>query len=247
MAEASLTLAADNGAAAPPLGDGPTRQTIPLTGMRGAIARGMTAGWQIPRVAHSLEADVSAVEAKRATLQAELGDSVKVTLTAYVLRAAALTLRAHPRLNARVTDKEIELMPDVNIGLAVSLDDGLVVPVLREVDRKPVEEIAREARTLAEGARNGTLSAGAYQRGTFTISNLGMTEVERFTPILHAPQAAILGVTRVIRRAVVKDDWISIAPMMGLHLVFDHRAVDGYPAAAFLGDLKRRLESAEDL
>ncbi len=247
MAEASLTLTADNGAAAPPLGDGPTRQTIALTGMRGAIARGMTAGWQIPRVAHSLEADVSAVEAKRARLQAELGDSIKLTLTAYLLRAAALTLRAHPRLNARVTDKEIELMPDVNIGLAVSLDDGLVVPVLREVDRKSVEEIAREARTLAEGARNGTLSAGAYQRGTFTISNLGMTEVERFTPILHAPQAAILGVTRVIRRAVVKDDWISIAPMMGLHLVFDHRAVDGYPAAAFLGDLKRRLESAEDL
>lgn len=239
MAEASLTLAPDQ--------DATVRRTIAMTGMRGAIARGMTAGWQIPRVAHSLEADVGAVERRRASLQAELGDSVKLTLTAFVLRATALTLRDHPRLNARVTDKEIELMPDVNIGLAVSLDDGLVVPVLREVDRKSVEEIAREARTLAEGARRGTLSPSAYQRGSFTVSNLGMTEVERFTPILHAPQAAILGVTRVIRRAVVKDEWISIAPMMGLHLVFDHRAVDGYPAAAFLGDLKRRLESAEGL
>jgi pyruvate/2-oxoglutarate dehydrogenase complex dihydrolipoamide acyltransferase (E2) component len=220
------------------------RQTVPLSGLRAAIARNMSIGWQVPRVAHSIEVDVSALEALRSQLPPGAG---KITLTAYILRAVALTLRAHPRLNARLVEKEIELMPDINLGLAVSLNDGLMVPVLRNADAKSVAELAAESRTLAEGARLGTLGAGNYQRGTFTVTNLGMTGIDSFTPIINAPQVAILGVTRVARRAVVKDDAIVIAPMMGLHLVFDHRAVDGYPAALFLTDLKNRLESAEGL
>lgn len=223
------------------------RQTVPLTGLRGAVARAMTQGWQAPRVAHSIEVDVSRCEARRRALQAAEPDSPKLTLTAFVLRAVALTLREHPRLNALMREKEIELVEDINLGLAVSLDNGLMVPVIRQADRKSVSELAQETRELAAGARAGQLSPGSYQRGTFTVTNLGMTGIDRFTPILNPPQVGILGVTRVAARAVVRDGQIVAAPMMGLHLVFDHRAVDGYPAALFLGDLARRIEQADEL
>ncbi|CAJ0713093.1 Dihydrolipoyllysine-residue acetyltransferase component of pyruvate dehydrogenase complex [Ralstonia edaphis] len=227
--------------------DAGERRVVPLAGMRGAIARTMSAAWQVPRVAQSIEVDATRLESAVQALQQQLGPQCKVTLTAFVLRAVALTLREHPRLNARALEKEIELMPDVNIGLAVSLDEGLMVPVLRNVDTQSVADIAAESRRLAAGARAGTLSAGSYQHGTFTVTNLGMTGIDSFTPIINVPQVAILGVTRVAKRAVVKDDSIVIAPMMGLHLIFDHRAVDGYPAARFLTDLKVRLETVEGL
>lgn len=217
----------------------PARHTVALNGMRGAIARNMELGWRVPRVAQSIEVDVTAVEALRG--------AGKISLTAFILRAVALTLRDFPRFNARMLEKEIELMPDINLGLAVSLDEGLMVPVLRNADRKSVSELALESRALAAGARQGTLRAGCYQRGTFTVTNLGTTGIDSFTPIINAPQVAILGVTRVARKPVARGDEIVIAPMMGLHLVFDHRAVDGYPAALFLTELKRRLESTEGL
>jgi pyruvate dehydrogenase E2 component (dihydrolipoamide acetyltransferase) len=217
--------------------------TVPLTGMRGAIARNMEQGWRVPRVAQSVEVDVSALQALRAAAP----DDDRVSLTAYVLRAVALCLRDHPRLNARMREKDIELLDDVNVGLAVSLPDGLMVPVLRHADRKSAAELGREARTLAEGARAGTLSAGSYQRGTFTVTNLGNTAIDSFTPIINSPQVAILGVTRVAARPVARGNDVAIAPLMGLHLVFDHRAVDGFPAALFLTDLKRRLEAAKEL
>ncbi|MGN6141017.1 MAG: dihydrolipoamide acetyltransferase family protein [Ralstonia sp.] len=227
--------------------DAGERRVVPLSGMRGAIARTMSAAWQVPRVAQSIEVEATRLEAAVQAMQQQLGPQCKVTLTAFVLRAVALTLREHPRLNARLQEKEIELMPEVNIGLAVSLDEGLMVPVLRNVDTQSVADIAAESRRLAAGARAGTLSAGSYQHGTFTVTNLGMTGIDSFTPIINVPQVAILGVTRVAKRAVVKDDSIVIAPMMGLHLIFDHRAVDGYPAARFLTDLKTRLETLEGL
>jgi pyruvate dehydrogenase E2 component (dihydrolipoamide acetyltransferase) len=217
--------------------------TVPLTGMRGAIARNMEQGWRVPRVAQSVEVDVTALQALRAAAP----DDERVSLTAYVLRAVALCLRDHPRLNARMREKDSELLDDVNLGLAVSLDDGLMVPVLRNADRKSAAALGREARTLAEGARAGTLSAGSYQRGTFTVTNLGNTAIDSFTPIINSPQVAILGVTRVAARPVARGNEVAVAPMMGLHLVFDHRAVDGFPAALFLTDLKRRLEAAKEL
>ncbi|CAJ0792864.1 dihydrolipoamide acetyltransferase family protein [Ralstonia holmesii] len=227
--------------------DAGERRVVPLAGMRGAIARTMSAAWQVPRVAQSIEVDATRLEIAVQALQQQLGPQCKVTLTAFVLRAVALTLREHPRLNARLLEKEIELMPEVNIGLAVSLDEGLMVPVLRNVYTQSVADIAAESRRLAAGARAGTLSAGSYQHGTFTVTNLGMTGIDSFTPIINVPQVAILGVTRVAKRVVVKGDSIVIAPMMGLHLIFDHRAVDGYPAARFLSDLKTRLETVEGL
>jgi len=216
---------------------------IPLKGLRGAVARSMTQGWAAPRVAMSAEVDVTHVEAHRAVLQAELGSAVKLTLNAYVLRAVALTLAEFPRLNAYLKD-DIELQSEINLGFAVALSEGLMVPVIKGADRKSIADIAHETRELAEGARCGKLSPGAYQRGTFTVTNLGMTGIDSFTPIISAPQVAILGITRVTSKPVVRDGFVACAPMMSLHLVFDHRAVDGYPAAQFLTALTQRLEAA---
>ncbi|TVO57202.1 dihydrolipoamide acetyltransferase family protein [Denitromonas halophila] len=224
-----------------PAADDTADRMLPLTGLRGAIARSMGQGWQIPRVAHSIDVDVSRFKAMREALA---GEGHRPSLTVLLLRAVALTLREHPRLNALMRDKAAELMPDINLGVAVSLDDGLMVPVIREADTLSLPALTSELRRLAEGARAGTLSAGSYQRATFTVSNLGMTAIDRFSPIINPPQVAILGVTRVLDRPVVRDGEIVSAPMMGLHLVFDHRVVDGYPAALFLGDLARRIETA---
>lgn len=219
---------------------------IALTGLRGAIARNMAQGWQAPRVSMSAAVDVSACERRRAELQAAPG-APKLTLTAFVLRALALTLQAHPRMNALLRDNEIELVDEVNIALAVSVEDGLMAPVIRNAERKSLAEIAQEAAALAADARAGRLSPKQLQRGTFTLTNLGMTQIDSFAPIINPPQVGILGVSRVIPMPVVKDGAVAIAPLMELTLVFDHRAVDGYPAALFLGDLKQRLEAGGEL
>lgn len=218
------------------------RRTIPLSGLRGAIARNMTQGWQVPRVAHAVDVDLTRVEALRAE-RAAAGE--KLSVNAFVLRATALALRAHPRLNAPMRDKAVELVEDINLGVAVALDDGLMVPVIRNADAKSVAELADATRRLAKGARAGALTGGAYQRGTFTVTNLGAAGIDRFSPIINPPQVAILGVGRTAQRAVVRDGAIVAAPVATLTLVFDHRAVDGQPAALFLAEIARRLEHAE--
>jgi pyruvate/2-oxoglutarate dehydrogenase complex dihydrolipoamide acyltransferase (E2) component len=224
------------------------RERIPLSGLRGVIARNMTSAWQtVPRVAAGLEVDVTACLAARKALQERLGPEPHISLTHLILRAVALTLREHPRLNARVVEGAIEVVADVNLGLAVNLADGLVVPVLRHADRKSVGELAAEARGLATDAREGRLPPAALQGGTFTVTNLGATGIDWFTPIVHQPQVAILGVGRVAERAVVRDSRVAVAPTMTLTLVYDHRAVDGYPASLFLAAVGDRLRRAQEL
>lgn len=222
-------------------------KVVPLTGLRGAIARNMTQGWQAPRVSMFTEVDMSECERRRAQLQASLDNGPKITPTAYVMRALALTLREHPRVNALLKDNQVELVDDINLALAVSLPDGLLAPVIRNADTKPVAELARESSELAAAARSGTLAPRHLQRGTFTLTNLGMTGIDGFAPIINPPQLGILGVARTIDKPVVRDGKIVIAPMMGVTLVFDHRALDGYPAAVFLTDLKKRLAACEGL
>ncbi|HYD59819.1 MAG TPA: dihydrolipoamide acetyltransferase family protein [Noviherbaspirillum sp.] len=233
--------------AAPAQAEVPARKVVPLTGLRGAIARNMTQGWQAPRVSMFAEVDMTECERRRAALQASLGSAQKVTVTVYVMRALALTLRDHPRLNALLKDNEVELVDDINLALAVSVPDGLLAPVIRNADAKSLEEIARESAELSSAARGGTLAPRHLQRGTFTLTNLGMTGIDWFAPIINPPQLGILGVSRTIDKPVVKDGKIVIAPMMGMTLVFDHRAIDGYPAAVFLSDLKQRLATCEGL
>ncbi len=236
-------MAASAAASAAPSTSAPAeRRTVALGGLRGAIARNMAQGWQAPRVAHSVDVDLSRVEALRAE-RAAAGE--KLSVNACVIHAVARALRNHPRLNALMREKEVELVDDINIGVAVALDEGLMVPVLRQADTKSVAMLAAETRQLAEGARAGALTGGAYQRGTFTVTNLGSTVVDRFSPVINPPQVAILGVGRTRQQATVRDGAILAAPLANLTLVFDHRAVDGYPAALFLGEIVRRLEQAE--
>lgn len=218
------------------------KRTIPMIGMRAAIARNMSAGWQAPRVAHDRWVDMSRVNE---LIAQQAGAAGKASINACVLRAVALALRDHPRLNALMREKEIELVSDINLGFAVSLDDGLMVPVIRNADQRSVLELANETRQLAEGARKGSLSAGTYQRGTFTVTNLGAAGIDRFSPVINPPQVAILGIGRCIERPVVRDGQIVAAPVANLTLVFDHRAVDGHPAALFLAEVARRLEAAD--
>jgi len=232
---------------APAAGAVPANKAVPLTGLRGAIARNMTQGWQAPRVSMFTEVDVTECERRRAQLQASLENGPKVTLTAYVMRALALTLREHPQVNALLKDNQVELVDDINLALAVSLPDGLLAPVIRNADSKSVVELAKESAELAAAARGGTLAPRQLQRGTFTLTNLGMTGIDCFAPIINPPQLGILGVARTIEKPVARDGKIFIAPMMGMTLVFDHRALDGYPAAVFLTDLKKRLATCEGL
>jgi pyruvate dehydrogenase E2 component (dihydrolipoamide acetyltransferase) len=220
---------------------------IPLKGLRGTIARNITAGWPAPRVAMGVEVDMSRCSVLQARLQGQVGPELRITVTAIVLRAVSLALRQHPRLNALVREGGIELAREVNVGLAVALDEGLAVPVIREADVKSIGRLAAESRALAGAAREGRLPPRAYQGGTFTVTNLGMTGIDWFTPILNPPQVGILGVSRVADRAVVRDGRVRVIPVTTLTLVFDHRALDGQPAARFLRTLADLLEDAEGL
>lgn len=234
-------------APAAPATTGSAPALIPLKGLRGSIARNMTAGWQAPRVAQAVEVDMTRCLALQASLQAKVGSASRITVTPIVLRAVALALRAHPALNACMREGGIERMPNVNLGLAVSLPDGLAVPVIRDADMMSIEQLAQASRDLAAGTRAGTLSPKLFQGGTFTVTNLGMTGIDWFTPILNPPQVGILGLSRIAEQAVVREGRVVAAPMSTLTLVFDHRAVDGYPAALFLAEIRERLESCEGL
>jgi pyruvate/2-oxoglutarate dehydrogenase complex dihydrolipoamide acyltransferase (E2) component len=178
-------------------------------------------------------------------LQQELGDEPRVSATHLVLRAVAVELRAHPRLNARMAEDAVELAADVNLGLAVNLDEGVVVPVIQEADRKSIAELAREAHELADAARTGALPGPALRDGTFTVTTLGATGIDWFTPILNMPQVAILGVGSIAERVLARNGTPVVASTMFLTLVFDHRAVDGQPAALFFAAVRNRLVRGE--
>ena len=224
-------------------------RTIPLRGMRGRVAERMFQSWNtIPRVTEVMQVDMSATVVFRDAMlgQWEQQYGLRISLNDMITKAVALALRRQPRLNATLVDQEVRLHDSVNVGIAVNLDEGLIVPVIFNADQKDLGQIAREGRDLAEKARAGRLQLDAINDGTFTITNLGTTGIELFTPIINPPQVAILGVGMVQRRPVVVGDALAIRPAVYLSLVFDHRAVDGVPAANFLQELKRLLEKPQD-
>ncbi len=223
--------------------------TIPLRGMRGRVAERMFQSWNtIPRVTEVMQVDMSATVAFREAMlgQWEQQYGLRISLNDMITKAVAVALRRQPRLNATLVDQEVRLHDSVNVGIAVNLDEGLIVPVIFNADQKDLGQIAREGRDLAEKARAGRLQLDEISDGTFTITNLGTTGIELFTPIINPPQVAILGVGMVQRRPIVVGDALAIRPSVYLSLVFDHRAVDGVPAANFLQELKRLLEKPQD-
>ncbi len=159
---------------------------------------------------------------------------VAVTLTALVAKACAFALLEHPRLNARLQGDQIILLPSVGLGIAVDLEDGVMVPVIREAERLPLKELAGAVRDLTERARAGTLTTDDVTGGSFTLTSLESTGVDAFTPLINPPQAAILGLGRVREIAAFEGERVVRAQVTTLSLTFDHRLVDGAPAARFL-------------
>ncbi len=211
----------------------------PLRGMRKSIAERMLKSVQTTaQLTICTEADVTALVARRQRLTAEF----PLTYTDLVIEAVAGALRSHPRLNATAGADAVQEHGNIDIGVAVALEDGLIAPIIRAADTKSLRTIAEEARHLAERARRGALRVEEVSGGTFTITNLGMYGIDSFTPILQTPQVAILGVGRIIEKPAVYAGQIVPRAMMTLSLTFDHRIVDGAPAAAFLRQVVDNLQ-----
>ncbi|MBI3361856.1 MAG: 2-oxo acid dehydrogenase subunit E2 [Chloroflexi bacterium] len=221
-------------------------KVIPLAGMRKTIAERMARSVQTaPHITFDAEINMSTAEAWRARANAmrkEQGAS-SVSVTALIVKACAWALKRHPWMNASLRGEEIVLHEAVNIGVAVALDEGLIVPVVADAAHKSVIEITDEIAGLTERARSGRLRAGDLTGGTFTVSNLGMFGVDRFTAIINPPEAGILAVGRMVKRIVPGPDDAPVArPMMTVTLSADHRIVDGAVAARFLADIRAGLE-----
>jgi pyruvate dehydrogenase E2 component (dihydrolipoamide acetyltransferase) len=223
-----------------------TGDTRPLTRMRRITAERMAASAQATaRVTLFLEADFSEATRFRQQLQPEFArlGVPKLPWDAIIARAAALALAEHPAVLAQWADGGLRRPSTVDIGVAVALDpEGLVVPVLRDADRRSLRELAGDLLALADKARAGRLSPAEMQGGGFSITNLGAYRVDGFTPINNPPETAILGVGRVAEKAVVVEGKLEARTMCTLSLSFDHRVVDGVPAAAFLARLAELLE-----
>jgi pyruvate dehydrogenase E2 component (dihydrolipoamide acetyltransferase) len=238
-------------AAQPPATPAPARvlRTIPLTGIRGTIAQRMAQSWgQVAHVTEVIEVDMTeAVALRRRRLVAwEREHGVRVSLNDFLIFAVSRTLREFPHLNARLEGQEIQVLADIHVGIAVATPEGLIVPVIRHADQRALWDIARESAQLSEKAHQRKLTLDEVTGGTFTMTNLGTYGIEIFTPIVNFPQCAILGVGRVADRPVVVPGRIDVRAMMYLSLSFDHRLIDGAPAAMFLQELKAHLETLRD-
>ncbi len=213
-----------------------------LSSVRRTIARRLTEAWQAPAFQISMSADMTRAKELHGRLAELAGDGPKPTLTDILTKASAAALMRHRAVNARFTGEAIERYPSADIGLAVAIPDGLVVPIIRGSERRTIAEIAAARIDLVERARGGRLRQEDLDGGTFTISNLGMYGVEQFVAVLNPPQAAILAVGAVEDRPVARDGELVVRPMMTMTLTSDHRALDGATASDFLRTVKAFLE-----
>jgi pyruvate dehydrogenase E2 component (dihydrolipoamide acetyltransferase) len=211
-----------------------------LTNVRKTIARRLTEAWQIPVFQLQASADMTRVNALLERLRSD--DGPRFTVTDVLTRVCADALMRHREVNAQWTDDAILLFPTANVGIAVAAPQGLVVPVIHGAERLGLAEIAAARSAVVTRAREGKLQRADLEDGTFTISNLGMFQVEKFTAVLNPPQAAIIAVGAIEERVVPDGDGVTVRPVMTLTATFDHRAVDGAPAAEFLQSVKDLLE-----
>ncbi len=239
------TVPADHVHTAPPA-PGKPGELIPLSTMRRRIAEHMVLSklHTAPHVTTVFEADLSRVVAHRAANKdAYARRGINLTFTAYFMAATAEALRRHPHVNSQWTDEGILLKPDVAIGMAVALDEGLIVPVIKHADELSLAGLARQVNDLAQRARANALTPDEVQGGTFTITNHGVAGSLFATPIINQPQAGILGVGAIQKRVVVLDnDAIAVRPMVYLSFTFDHRVLDGAAADWFAAEIVKRLE-----
>lgn len=219
---------------------------IPLKGMRRIIAENMARSWhEAPHMTLQVDVDMSAAKTLR-ELSARKFDNViqKFTYTALLTKVVAWALVGHPKMNSRLEENEIVLLPYVHMGVAVAVSEGLIVPVIRNADQKTIYQISDELKNTAERARANKLVPDDLEGGTFTISNLGMYGIDRFTAIINPPQAAILAVGNIVDRFVPDENKNPVLkPIMTVTASADHRVVDGAEVAEFLADVKKGLES----
>jgi len=216
----------------------------PLTPMRRIVGQRMTLSKQTaPHFYVSMDIDMGAVVQFRQAWQRR-GDDGTPSINDFILLACARALKDFPLLNASYGEQGFILHHDIHVGMAVALDEGLVVPVIRNADRLTLEEVAQQSRRLIEQMHNKKLTPRDYEGGTFTVSNLGMLGADSFVAIINPPQAAILAVGRVAERVVAEDGMFAIRSMMTATLSADHRIVDGALAARFLQQVKKLLESS---
>jgi pyruvate dehydrogenase E2 component (dihydrolipoamide acetyltransferase) len=231
-----------------PLAPAVDAEEVPLTTVRRLTAQRLAASArEAPHFYLTVVADVGNLLAFRARANSRHGADIKITVTDLLIRACATALAAHPEVNASWDETRILRHHHVNIGVAVAFDDGLIVPVIRDADRKTLTETAREARDLTTRARARKLTPDELAGGTFTISNLGMYGIRQFTAVINPPQAAILAVGEAARQPVVHGDQVTIATTVTLTLSIDHRAVDGATAAGFLTRLRELIEEPLDI
>ena len=224
---------------------GVTPESIPLTGVRKVIFDRMGQSWrEAARVTLFADADMTEMVRLRGAKGAEWERrfGIKVSYSDLIHMAVARALREEPRINCRLDGQAVRVRKEVNLSVAVDLGEGLVVVVIKDADRKSLGDLAKAARDLAERARAGKLSPDDMADGTFTVTNLGGLGVETFTPIINQPQAGILGIGKIMEKPVVLGGGIHIRSMLTLSLVFDHRLLDGAPAAKFLAKVKALLE-----
>lgn len=231
----------------PPVARPSNETRAPLSTIRRRIADKMANATQTTApVTLTTQVDATELVRMREQLKADKASSQQPvpTFTDLVAKLAAHALGEHPVLNSRLDGDELVTESSVHIGMAVDTDRGLVVPVVRDVQAKTLRQIAAESRPLIERARSGKLTAEEMRNSTFTITNLGMYEIDAFTPIINVPESAILGMGRIARQQVVMDenDRVAVRQMMVLSLTFDHRLVDGAPAARFLQRIKQLVE-----
>ena len=216
---------------------------VPLTQIRKTIAKRLAQSiGPIPHFFLTSEIDMTRAFEARQALKAK-GDQYTVSFNDIVIKAVALALRKHPAVNAWWMEDRIRYHGDVHVGMAVAVEDGLITPVLRFADRKGLVEIAAEAKTLAEKARNRKLIPDEYTGATFSVSNLGMLDIDEFTAVINPPEAGILAVGRIAEKPVVVDGAIVTRRMMRVTMSCDHRVIDGATGAQFLQTVKLMLEN----
>lgn len=217
-------------------------EIIPIKGIRRTIFDNMFLSLS-QSAQLTLHTDAGAESIVRLQDQINAVTGKKVSYNAFFIKIVATVLRRHPRINASVDGDNIKVWKDINIGFAMEKDEYLIVPVVRAPDKKGLLEIEDEIANLIDRARKGQLSPDELSGGTFTITNLGFAGIDHFTPIIRPPESAILGIGRIIDRAVVRDGKIVAEKRIGLSLTFDHRIIDGAPASRFLKDISSLIEN----
>ena len=217
-------------------------ESRPLSSVRKTIARRLTQAWTVPAFQLTVSADMTGAN-ELVAKQRELYPDVRITVTDLLTKVCAQALMRHPDMNVQYTEDALLVFPAANVGIAVAAPQGLVVPVVAGAERLSIAQIAAVRADLVSRAREAKLRPEDLDGGTFTISNLGMYEVDEFIAVLNPPQASILAVGATRDQVVARDGEVAIAPLMAMTLTCDHRAVDGATGAEFLGTVKAFLEA----